>query len=99
MVGYEFKRERFLQLHRAAVGFPQHRFEYVGTPALNKGALQASVGFPSCVICVMHILLYNYIYLKILYIQILYNIYKKDTARERGSRLAPWGLGSLYAFI
>ncbi|GAB4816506.1 hypothetical protein N2152v2_003552 [Parachlorella kessleri] len=40
VVGYEFKRERFLQLHRAAVGFPQPRFEYVGTPALNKGALQ-----------------------------------------------------------
>lgn len=44
LVGYEFKRERFMQLHRAAVGYPLHRFTYVGTPALNEGALKVGAG-------------------------------------------------------
>jgi len=30
VVGFEFKRRRFEQLHRAAVGFPAERFTYVG---------------------------------------------------------------------
>lgn len=30
VVGYSFKRDRFVGLHRAALGFPAARFEYVG---------------------------------------------------------------------
>ena len=33
VVGYEFKRERFVDLHRAALRFPRDRFVYVGTGA------------------------------------------------------------------
>lgn len=40
VVGYEFKRERFMELHRGALGFPLDHFEYLGTPALNPGAIQ-----------------------------------------------------------
>lgn len=38
VVGYEFKRARFEQLHRAAVAFPAARFAYVGTPAATPRA-------------------------------------------------------------
>jgi hypothetical protein len=38
VVSYEFKRERFTELHRAALRWPVHRFDYVGTPALTEGA-------------------------------------------------------------
>jgi hypothetical protein len=38
VVGYEFKRERFADIHRAALRWPMRRFEYVGTPAVNAGA-------------------------------------------------------------
>ncbi|KAL2938052.1 Uncharacterized protein RDABS01_021501 [Bienertia sinuspersici] len=33
VVSYDFKEERFAQLHRLAIGFPASRFYYVGTPA------------------------------------------------------------------
>ena len=33
VVGYEFKRDRFVDLHRAALRFPRDRFVYVGTGA------------------------------------------------------------------
>ncbi|KAI3513579.1 hypothetical protein L1887_20915 [Cichorium endivia] len=33
VVGYDFKKERFVNLHRSAIGFPETRFFYVGTPA------------------------------------------------------------------
>ena len=36
VVGYEFKRERFVGLHRAAIRFPVSRFNYVGTPAVHE---------------------------------------------------------------
>jgi hypothetical protein len=39
VVGYDFKRERFTDLHRAALRYPPQRFEYLGTPALTEGAL------------------------------------------------------------
>lgn len=39
VVGYGFKRARFVALHRAAVGYPADRFFYLGTPALQEGAL------------------------------------------------------------
>ncbi|WOG89979.1 hypothetical protein DCAR_0209220 [Daucus carota subsp. sativus] len=33
VVGYDFKEERFKDLHRSAIGFPETRFFYAGTPA------------------------------------------------------------------
>ncbi|TXG53110.1 hypothetical protein EZV62_022279 [Acer yangbiense] len=32
VVSYDFKEERFKQLHRSAIGFPESRFFYSGTP-------------------------------------------------------------------
>lgn len=40
VVGYEFKRERFAELHRSALHWPAHTFEYVGTPALTEAAAE-----------------------------------------------------------
>ncbi|KAF5809498.1 hypothetical protein HanXRQr2_Chr04g0157841 [Helianthus annuus] len=33
VVGYDFKKERFVNLHRSAIRFPETRFVYLGTPA------------------------------------------------------------------
>ncbi|KAK2985455.1 hypothetical protein RJ640_006751 [Escallonia rubra] len=33
VVGYDFKEERFVHLHRSAIKFPEARFFYAGTPA------------------------------------------------------------------
>jgi hypothetical protein len=33
VVSYDFKDERFVQLHRTALGFPESRFFFSGTPA------------------------------------------------------------------
>ncbi|KAI3820051.1 hypothetical protein L1987_13907 [Smallanthus sonchifolius] len=33
VVGYDFKKERFVNLHRSAIRFPETRFIYSGTPA------------------------------------------------------------------
>ncbi|XP_040995911.1 LOW QUALITY PROTEIN: uncharacterized protein C57A10.07-like [Juglans microcarpa x Juglans regia] len=33
VVSYDFKEERFAHLHRSAIGFPESRFFYLGTPA------------------------------------------------------------------
>ncbi|KAF0893163.1 hypothetical protein E2562_023190 [Oryza meyeriana var. granulata] len=33
VVSYDFKEERFAQLHRSAIGFPEGRFFFSGTPA------------------------------------------------------------------
>ncbi|ESQ34663.1 hypothetical protein EUTSA_v10008107mg [Eutrema salsugineum] len=33
VVSYDFKEERFAHLHRSAMGFPESRFFYLGTPA------------------------------------------------------------------
>ncbi|KAK3043818.1 hypothetical protein RJ639_000517 [Escallonia herrerae] len=33
VVGYDFKEERFVHLHRSAIRFPETRFFYAGTPA------------------------------------------------------------------
>lgn len=33
VVGYDFKKERFVNLHRSAIRFPETRFLYLGTPA------------------------------------------------------------------
>ncbi|GMH22299.1 hypothetical protein Nepgr_024142 [Nepenthes gracilis] len=32
VVSYDFKEERFANLHRSTIGFPESRFSYVGTP-------------------------------------------------------------------
>jgi hypothetical protein len=44
VVGYDFKRERFAALHRAALRWPPARFQYVGTPALTPGAEEVRGG-------------------------------------------------------
>lgn len=33
VVSYDFKEERFAHLHRSAIGFPESRFFYSGTPS------------------------------------------------------------------
>lgn len=33
VVGYEMKRKRFTELHRAALRWPEHKFEYIGIDA------------------------------------------------------------------
>lgn len=38
VIGYDFKHERFSDLHRAALGWPDQRFKFVGTPALTSSA-------------------------------------------------------------
>lgn len=38
VIGYDFKEPRFAEIHRAAVRFPETRFGYVGTPALDPEA-------------------------------------------------------------
>lgn len=38
VIGYEFKRSRFLDIHRAAVRWPVENFYYIGTPALTEDA-------------------------------------------------------------
>jgi hypothetical protein len=38
VVGYEFKRARFEDHHRAAISFPRTRFNYIGTRAPNFAA-------------------------------------------------------------
>ncbi|KAG2319605.1 hypothetical protein Bca4012_054151 [Brassica carinata] len=43
VVSYDFKEERFAHLHRSAMGFPESRFFYLGTPASlssKEGALK-----------------------------------------------------------
>ncbi|KAL1193047.1 hypothetical protein V5N11_036344 [Cardamine amara subsp. amara] len=43
VVSYDFKEERFAHLHRLAMGFPESRFFYLGTPASvssKEGALK-----------------------------------------------------------
>ncbi|KAL6768781.1 hypothetical protein ACKKBF_B16175 [Auxenochlorella protothecoides x Auxenochlorella symbiontica] len=39
VVGYEFKKARFQDMHRAAVRYPATSFSYVGTPALTPSAV------------------------------------------------------------
>ncbi|URE30070.1 DUF218 domain [Musa troglodytarum] len=41
VVSYDFKKERFAHLHRLAIGFPEGRFFYIGTPAAP-GAQEAA---------------------------------------------------------
>lgn len=55
VIGYDFKHERFSELHRAALRWPDQRFKFVGTPALTASAqevLIASCGFKNrlCII-------------------------------------------------
>ena len=38
VIGYNFKHERFADLHRAALRWPDQKFTFVGTPALTAGA-------------------------------------------------------------
>ncbi|XP_026394955.1 uncharacterized protein C57A10.07-like [Papaver somniferum] len=44
VVGYDFKEERFAQLHRSAIGFPEERFFYKGTPVSSTSKESAIKG-------------------------------------------------------
>ncbi|KAL5560404.1 hypothetical protein UlMin_036615 [Ulmus minor] len=44
VVSYDFKAERFAQLHRSAIGFPESRFFYSGTPATSNAKQAAAKG-------------------------------------------------------
>lgn len=44
VVGYDFKEERFAHLHRAAIGFPETRFFYSGTPSSSTSRTAALKG-------------------------------------------------------
>ncbi|KAJ0615243.1 hypothetical protein HanIR_Chr02g0071881 [Helianthus annuus] len=44
VVGYDFKKERFVNLHRSAIRFPELRFFYLGTPAATSSREAASKG-------------------------------------------------------
>ena len=46
VISYAFKHERFADLHRAALLWPDHRFRFLGTPALMPGAEE--VGIVAC---------------------------------------------------
>ncbi|XP_057750390.1 uncharacterized protein C57A10.07 [Arachis stenosperma] len=44
VVGYDFKEERFAHIHRSAIGFPDSRFFYAGTPATSNSMAAALKG-------------------------------------------------------
>ncbi|KAM6542520.1 hypothetical protein CsatB_006967 [Cannabis sativa] len=44
VVSYDFKAERFSQLHRSALGFPESRFFFLGTPATSSARAAAEKG-------------------------------------------------------
>ncbi|EEB98339.1 hypothetical protein MPER_02168, partial [Moniliophthora perniciosa FA553] len=44
IVGYEMKRRRFMELHRAAIRWPKNRFRYVGVDLENEDAVVAQEG-------------------------------------------------------
>lgn len=44
VVSYDFKEQRFATLHRSAIGFPETRFSYVGTPASSTSIEAAKRG-------------------------------------------------------
>ncbi|WJX16622.1 hypothetical protein P8452_06627 [Trifolium repens] len=44
VVSYDFKEDRFANLHRSAIGFPESRFFYAGTPATSNGKEAALKG-------------------------------------------------------
>ncbi|PON99668.1 Transmembrane protein [Trema orientale] len=44
VVSYDFKAERFAQLHRSALGFPESRFFFSGTPATSSSRAAAEKG-------------------------------------------------------
>ena len=43
VISYDFKHERFADLHRAALLWPDHRFRFLGTPALMPGAEKVGI--------------------------------------------------------
>ncbi|XP_061355460.1 uncharacterized protein C57A10.07 [Gastrolobium bilobum] len=44
VVSYDFKEDRFAHLHRSAIGFPESKFFYVGTPATSNAKAGALKG-------------------------------------------------------
>jgi len=44
VVSYDFKEKRFAHLHRSAIGFPESRFFYAGTPAASNSKAAALKG-------------------------------------------------------
>lgn len=44
VVGYEMKRARFVDLHRAAIRWPADRFEYIGIDTMGEESAEAQQG-------------------------------------------------------
>lgn len=44
VVGYEWKRRRFMELHRAALRWPEERFRYIGIDAEGAETFKAQEG-------------------------------------------------------
>ncbi|KAK2467850.1 hypothetical protein APHAL10511_000145 [Amanita phalloides] len=44
VVGYEFKRKRYVELHRAAIRWPLRQFQYIGVDAEDEQSLTAQQG-------------------------------------------------------
>lgn len=49
VVGYEFKRRRFTELHRAALRWPEDRFRYIGIDAVGEDVAAAQIGEVSAI--------------------------------------------------
>ena len=43
-MGYEFKRKRYTELHRAALRWPEDRFHYIGIDAAGEDLAAAQIG-------------------------------------------------------
>ena len=41
VASFEFKHQRFANMHRVSLRWPLQRFRFLGTPALSEAALQA----------------------------------------------------------
>ena len=50
IIGYGFKRDRFVDLHRAAIRWPLDRFQYIGIDADDESSLDAQQGEVSFII-------------------------------------------------
>ena len=50
VVGYEFKRARFMELHREAIRWPIEKFSYIGADPDHDGSTAAIEG-EVCILC------------------------------------------------
>lgn len=47
MVSYDFKRARFLEVHRAALRWPEERMSFLGSRTLSRDAVQVRLALPA----------------------------------------------------